>query len=352
MNTRECAVCRKMFDGASREDKSTPGCCSHECSLFTRGKEWKGRVPGTEFGRCPRCDSISVGDNLHCTRCSEILSRREQLNGYFCLSCGDELKGRRRKYCSKECQRAHTRKGRKGKVLSDCPTCGSPVTQPGMGPVKVYCSRKCKGASPESKKRDRERYAAKAGERAAERALDLKKNPPRQCVNCGDLLKVRRDDFTYCNKRECQNAKSLADYHSGKWGECKVDGCGKKVIGRGLCAAHYSAYWRSVNPGAKAAARHARRAAMRGVRYEVIDSHELAVRDGWKCHLCGGDVPQGLNWWDDDTRRLYPTVDHVIPLSKGGAHTWDNVKLAHFYCNSSKADNEGVVFDMDLVFGD
>lgn len=29
----------------------------------------------------------------------------------------------------------------------------------------------------------------------------------------------------------------------------------------------------------------------------------------------------------------YPTIDHVIPLSKGGSHTWDNVKVACGECN-------------------
>jgi len=33
-----------------------------------------------------------------------------------------------------------------------------------------------------------------------------------------------------------------------------------------------------------------------------------------------------------------PTIDHVIPLSKGGTHEPANVQLAHYYCNSIKAD--------------
>lgn len=34
----------------------------------------------------------------------------------------------------------------------------------------------------------------------------------------------------------------------------------------------------------------------------------------------------------------YPSIDHVKPLSKGGKHSWDNVRLACRLCNSIKGD--------------
>ena len=39
----------------------------------------------------------------------------------------------------------------------------------------------------------------------------------------------------------------------------------------------------------------------------------------------------------------YPSVDHIIPVSKGGTHTWDNVQLAHVSCNVKKSDTTDVV---------
>lgn len=55
------------------------------------------------------------------------------------------------------------------------------------------------------------------------------------------------------------------------------------------------------------------------------------------CQICGqpvdvNDIHKG------HIRKLYPTVDHIIPLSKGGTHTWGNVQLAHMYCNAGKRD--------------
>lgn len=68
---------------------------------------------------------------------------------------------------------------------------------------------------------------------------------------------------------------------------------------------------------------------------ESITLERLRMRFNDVCQLCGEMV--------DDTDKTskhigikYPTCDHIIPLSKGGSHTWDNVQLAHMGCNSGK----------------
>lgn len=40
----------------------------------------------------------------------------------------------------------------------------------------------------------------------------------------------------------------------------------------------------------------------------------------------------------NELRKAYPSIDHIIPVSHGGTHTWDNVELAHRYCNGVKSD--------------
>jgi 5-methylcytosine-specific restriction endonuclease McrA len=63
----------------------------------------------------------------------------------------------------------------------------------------------------------------------------------------------------------------------------------------------------------------------------------VAKRDGMACHLCGDDCDPD-DYTRDGTTFLagitYPSVDHVIPLSLGGPHDLDNVRLAHMLCNS------------------
>ena len=38
------------------------------------------------------------------------------------------------------------------------------------------------------------------------------------------------------------------------------------------------------------------------------------------------------------TAQMICSKDHIIPLAKGGEHSWDNIQLAHRICNSLKAD--------------
>jgi 5-methylcytosine-specific restriction endonuclease McrA len=55
-----------------------------------------------------------------------------------------------------------------------------------------------------------------------------------------------------------------------------------------------------------------------------VNRREVFRRDNHACQYCG------------NTRHL--TLDHVIPRSKGGSHTWDNVVTACEKCNSRKSD--------------
>lgn len=50
------------------------------------------------------------------------------------------------------------------------------------------------------------------------------------------------------------------------------------------------------------------------------------------CYICGKHLI--LN--DDYNRLDAPTIEHVVPICKGGTHTWDNVRLACRACNTAK----------------
>ena len=55
-----------------------------------------------------------------------------------------------------------------------------------------------------------------------------------------------------------------------------------------------------------------------------ITRRAVFARDDWTCQYCGS--------------RNQLTVDHVIPRSKGGGSTWDNIVAACAPCNRRKGD--------------
>lgn len=67
---------------------------------------------------------------------------------------------------------------------------------------------------------------------------------------------------------------------------------------------------------------------------EAFDRREVFERDGWICYRC--DRPTNRDASPFDT--LSPTVDHVVPLSKGGTHSLANARTACLGCNSAKQD--------------
>ena len=71
----------------------------------------------------------------------------------------------------------------------------------------------------------------------------------------------------------------------------------------------------------------------------------VSSRDSDTCHICRAKV----DWKDKTIGNMYPSVDHVVPLSKGGTHTWDNVKIAHRWCNSVKCDKIGDMGDIVVL---
>lgn len=59
-------------------------------------------------------------------------------------------------------------------------------------------------------------------------------------------------------------------------------------------------------------------------------------RDGWMCHLCGEGIPEDAIYPDP----LYGTADHVVTVLAGGSDDPDNLRAAHFRCNTVRGAKE------------
>jgi 5-methylcytosine-specific restriction endonuclease McrA len=70
----------------------------------------------------------------------------------------------------------------------------------------------------------------------------------------------------------------------------------------------------------------------------LITIKMLGDRDGWRCHLCRKAVRPTLRHPHPGA----PTFDHLIPISDGGDDRPENLRLAHFRCNSARG-NRGIV---------
>lgn len=68
----------------------------------------------------------------------------------------------------------------------------------------------------------------------------------------------------------------------------------------------------------------------------VLTRKNILRRDEYKCSYCGrGDLPL--------------TIDHVVPKSKGGIDSWDNLVCACTFCNNKKGDRTPVEANMILL---
>lgn len=87
----------------------------------------------------------------------------------------------------------------------------------------------------------------------------------------------------------------------------------------------------------QAAAAERRRARLIDAFIEDVPRHKVFEADGYRCHIC--------RRLTDRTKKvphpLAPTVDHLLPLAKGGKHERSNCRTACFRCNCTKQDRGG-----------
>lgn len=232
------------------------------------------------------------------------------------------------KTCSLECRlemnrrRDAQKRYSKSKPAIECLACGNSVPQrKGKGPARRFCSYRCCN----SYKRMQ-----------TELAKPAPTSPiwPRLCRWCGDPFLARSERTQSCGTicadryynrflRELPEVGEVTIFsrdclHCSKTFTTTFS---KAKYCRQRCRRNAEKRYRTYGKGGMA----------RGRRFTLRD---VAVRDGWTCHLCGGDVPQRqFNFEPDD-----PTMDHLLPRSHGGYHELENVRLAHFYCNSKRGN--------------
>lgn len=65
---------------------------------------------------------------------------------------------------------------------------------------------------------------------------------------------------------------------------------------------------------------------------EKFDRFEIFERDNWICGICGEKVNRDLK----HPNPLSASLDHIIPISRGGEHSRQNAQCSHWVCNMRK----------------
>lgn len=61
----------------------------------------------------------------------------------------------------------------------------------------------------------------------------------------------------------------------------------------------------------------------------------------WLCGICGETVDRGLDYPD----LMSPSVDHILPRSRGGSDDLENLQISHLTCNHRKSNAVGPAWE-------
>jgi hypothetical protein len=104
---------------------------------------------------------------------------------------------------------------------------------------------------------------------------------------------------------------------------------------------YFSKYWKEHSEKLRENAGR-RRALKKNTTVEKVDLEQLFENHKWICGICGLKIDKKLKW----PNPLSISHDHILPLSKGGDHTYGNIQPAHLRCNLSKNNR---ISNMQLI---
>ncbi len=229
----------------------------------------------------------------------------------ICAECGAAFPlatpGRTwQRYCSTRCGMRYKRKHRK--PLRSCLQCGQDFRAD--KPSSRYCSTKCMGWARTAMTQRREPLERQAS-----------------CVTCGTQF-IPTGAQRYCSPpcrpngyeprthpRPCIQCGAVFTPADGRLRVCSIE-CRRKGSRE---AGHRS-------KGVRRAQR------KKAPTIERVYRARIFKRDHYRCQLCG----KLLKMDAVVPHPKAPTIDHIVPLSCGGAHAPANVQAAHFICNSRK----------------
>jgi 5-methylcytosine-specific restriction endonuclease McrA len=294
-----CVVCQAEFcpktnkDGSIRRTKWQ--CCSRECT--TRAAAIAKGFHGEDHnGFVVSARSWKV--KTECKLCGKGFTKVRAAQDYCCRSCYEEARRT------------------KPHVIA-CERCGAAKIT--LQKEAKFCSRRC---------------ALYAWKRTTDPLIGTRKAIAREAAASRAAskaeLRAKKIQASFAARREKEADKKAASLRSCR--HCRVRYCslvGGKMLFCGNECSNASA------KDQKRTSRVARKALERAAVVEKVSVLKVLRRDGWKCYLCGCDTPENLRGTYEGNA---PEADHVVPLSKGGDHSYANLRCACRDCNLIKSD--------------
>lgn len=238
-----------------------------------------------------------------------------------CATCGNPfplgIRAKTKRFCSDSCRSRAKERRQAGRPeadadqpVGDCLVCRG--TLAGKVHGARYCSDSCQR---------RGRYREAHGLPLADVVRD-------GCERCGKPVARPNDSRSrWCSLTCCDRAHQYARYHAARpvlvrdcpnCGACiPPEAPTDKIFCTQRCALAKR------NPEMMRRAAHKRRALLKAVAHLVVSLRFARRLQRGPCAYCGGRAG---------------TVDHVLPLNRGGRHSEGNLVPACRSCNSSKGD--------------
>lgn len=259
-----------------------------------------------------------------------------------CPHCSTQYARRhpRQRYCSDGCREAaKNARRRNAPEPKPCKACGNEFI---ATRTMKYCSLPCRKKINRQTEREKKQAAPKPPRKAHE-----PKSYPATCGLCQELYEARSPKSKYCGKkcsyesraaangkRDCRRCTTpLMDTHYARY--CPA--C--KILNKRESEANGKRLGRERGEAWATGKTHRARAKAYGVAYEPINRLHIYERDGWKCGICAEKIDRSLK----HPHPLAVSLDHIIPISRGGGHVKENVQAAHWKCNINKGADAAYV---------
>jgi predicted nucleic acid-binding Zn ribbon protein len=261
---------------------------------------------------------------MHCARCGLSMVRKAY-NHTYCPTC--------RKLVDKDLIRQS-----KGAAPWDvfgstfrCVVCQGEGLR--TGPRQKYCSDACYALA------ERERRREKEGCIHVHGTVEV-------CVACGTVFSRRSGSQKYCSERCSTQQRNVR--RREQLGRTQFVGIVFPCAICGRLSTRVTGVQIYCSEGCKGLAQYRQRA--RRLKSQIglpYTRRQIFERDGWRCRSCWKKVR-------DNVPLQHParsTVDHIVPLTKGGKECESNVQTLCWPCNHKKGNRLGDNDQLRLALG-